>query len=443
VLTISCPSTSFCVLGDSGGNVVSSTNPTGGVSAWSSPPALVESPTNLNALYGMSCTLSPSALCAAADEAEDVITSANPTGGPSAWTIATPADPVGGDVLWGISCPSASLCVAAGSDTNGPVLFTSTDPTGGAGNWQVVYPTGDMFATLRGVSCPSVSLCVAVDASGNVLTSTNPTGGASAWSVAAADAAPTESLLGVSCASVSLCVAVDGAGKVITSTNPTGGASAWQVANIGATNGLRGVSCTATPSVLCAAVENTDSVFTSTDPTGGAGAWSAASVDSGGQLGSVSCPSSALCIAGDGGGNIVTGSTTTTPTPTPTPIPTPKPTPKGNPPSSPSAPAPIDQIALAKSKVTASHGVTLELKLGAAGQIDVKVNLLARRHGHKVLELIGLVTEHGRKGGNKFVIKLVHSHKLKPGSYQLTIYSVSGKLTSKSHTLKFTVTRQP
>ena len=104
------------------------------------------------------------------------------------------------------------------------------------------------------------------------------------------------------------------------------------------------------------------------------------------------------------------------------------------------APLPINRIALARSKVSARHGFTLKVTLGAAGQIDIKVYQRVRRHGRTVLELIGLVTEHGHKGANTFAIKLVHHHKLTPGSYQLTIDSVSGHNTSKAHELRLTVT---
>jgi hypothetical protein len=170
----------------------------------------------------------------------------------------------------GISCPSVTLCVAV--DNTGHVL-TSTNPTGGASAWTLADVDGtknDLYT----ISCPSTSLCVAVDLEGDVVTSTNPTGGASTWT--AADVDGSNSFLGVSCPTASLCVATDAAGNVVTSTNPTGGPSAWTVANVDGTNPLNGISC---PSVsLCVAVDKPGDVVTSTNPTGGASTWTAVDI---------------------------------------------------------------------------------------------------------------------------------------------------------------------
>ena len=62
-------------------------------------------------------------------------------------------------------------------------MVTSTNPTGGATAWTVT-PLGGIFGSnrdLSGVSCPSVSLCVVIDQQRDVINSTNPTGGAGAW----------------------------------------------------------------------------------------------------------------------------------------------------------------------------------------------------------------------------------------------------------------------
>lgn len=83
VTGVSCPSTSLCVAVDNNGDVVTSTNPTGGAADWTVTylePA---------ALTGLSCPTS--GLCVAVDQAGNVITSSDPTGGPAAWTV-TPVD---------------------------------------------------------------------------------------------------------------------------------------------------------------------------------------------------------------------------------------------------------------------------------------------------------------------------------------------------------------
>jgi hypothetical protein len=56
-------------------------------------------------------------------------------------------------------------------DGSGKVV-TSSNPTGGASAWTLTNLDVDAFNYLSGVSCPSISVCVAVDRSGNVVTGT-------------------------------------------------------------------------------------------------------------------------------------------------------------------------------------------------------------------------------------------------------------------------------
>jgi hypothetical protein len=279
---VSCPSASLCVAVDRVGNALTSTDPTGGASAWSTIPVA-------GRLQSVSC---PSAvLCVAVGSAGNVLTSTNPTGGPGAWTVAK-AD--GSNDLSGVSCPSASLCVAV--DREGNVL-TSTNPAGGSGAWTATRVDGSN--NLSGVSCASAALCVAVDQAGNAVASTDPTGGAGAWTVAPVDAA--YDLRGVSCPSSILCVAVGVSGSVVTSTNPTGGSGAWTKTRVGGAHALLGVACASTSLCVAVGVQN---VVTSTNPTGGAGAWTVSTVDTGNTLSDVACASASLCVAGDQAGNV-------------------------------------------------------------------------------------------------------------------------------------------
>jgi hypothetical protein len=146
----------------------------------------------------------------AVDDDGNIVTSTDPTGGASAWNVAAVA---GANEVLGVSCPSASLCVAT-NDT-GDVL-TSTNPAGGASQWTLANVDGN--DSLPAVSCPSATLCVTVDLSGNAVTSTDPTGGVSAWTATSVD---DQGLLdGVSCPVVGLCVVVDAAGFVVAGTTP-------------------------------------------------------------------------------------------------------------------------------------------------------------------------------------------------------------------------------
>ena len=288
IAAISCPSASLCVAGDDAGNILSSTNPTGGADAWNSA--------GVSSIRGVSCP--STSLCAAVDWS-NLLTATDPSGGASAWTTAAIA---GYPSLSVISCPSVSLCVAGGGGPTILTILTSTDPIGGASAWTSASIPFDR-GTLDGVSCPSVSLCVATTDRADVFTSTDPTGGADAWTKTTIDTG-TNGLNSVSCPSVSLCIAVDTAGNALTSTDPPGGASAWTMTNIDPGNVLEGVSC---PSVsLCVAVDLAGNIVTSTDPTAGPSAWTRTPIDRGAFLNAVSCPSVSLCVAGDPNGNILT-----------------------------------------------------------------------------------------------------------------------------------------
>lgn len=171
-------------------------------------------------------------MCVVAGGDGEVITSTNPTGGPGAWTA---ADVDGTNPIVSLSCPSESLCV--GIDEAGNVL-TSTDPAGGTAAWTIaaVRPAG-----FSSISCPSTSFCVIVGGSG-FTTSTDPTGGASAWTLQ--QGAGESQLRQVSCASASLCVASALNGEVAESSDPTGGEGAWEFnGGLDGTKGLYGVAC--------------------------------------------------------------------------------------------------------------------------------------------------------------------------------------------------------
>src|SRR5262245_14221979 len=203
-----------------------------------------------------------------------------PAAAPLSWSAPAAFDFADNTYSFGphaVSCPTASFC--AGVDYSGNVL-TSTNPTGDSSAWTVTRVEGSQNAwvALESISCPSSSFCVAVDQFGNVITSNNPTGGPTAWAVNNVDGA--NAIFAVSCPSINLCVAGDNnGGNVITSTDPTDGLSAtWTVTNVepgGRT--IFGLSCAS--ATLCAAVDNSGNVITSSNPTGGAGAWTETNID--------------------------------------------------------------------------------------------------------------------------------------------------------------------
>jgi hypothetical protein len=314
---ISCPSTGLCVATGSDSLVATSINPTGGRTAWKvvhpggaekGPEELAEeSPGGVifpgAQIRGVSCP--STGLCVAATLDGRIFSSTDPTGGSSAWKIV----PLGSEKeahihMTGISCPSPALCVAV---AYGSKVVFSTDPTGDRVAWAVVKLVEPL--DFRGVSCPSVSLCVAVDNEGKVVASANPTGPAGAWAPVVSPAGPS-GLNGIDCPSVSLCV-TGNAGQILTSTNPIT-MSSWQVVAAGTGLPIKGISC---PSLMaCAAIDNNADAIVSTDPTGGGAAWQftnvipAPSTSEGTPNGmfAISCPTTSLCAAAGQSEQIIT-----------------------------------------------------------------------------------------------------------------------------------------
>jgi hypothetical protein len=186
-------------------------------------------------LFGLSCV--ETSLCVAVGGNNTIASSSDPTAA-GGWQAVyadegvSPGNP-NQRLLKGVSCPTTQLCVAV--SIQGKIL-TSTDPTGPASAWSVadLTPTGPNIH-LYGVSCPTSGFCAAVAGGGKIATSTDPTGGAAAWTVT--DLPEPLELRGVSCNSPSLCVAVgddgteikpspDNLGEVISSTAPAAGI--WQ-----------------------------------------------------------------------------------------------------------------------------------------------------------------------------------------------------------------------
>jgi len=300
ILALSCPSQSLCVGAVGGtGDIVTSTNPTGGSGAWAV--------THISGAFGIGTVSCASAsLCVALTTNGHVISSTNPTGGVAAWELGDELSP--GVSNESIACPSTLLCVATVGQQilekglNHPDLFTSINPIT-SGSWGSTVLNDEPEHTIRGVSCASPVLCVGVGDGGHAVTSTNPNGGAGAWT--AADIDGTNNLYGVSCTSASLCVAGDIAGNVALSTSPTGGSGAWSTAHIDGGFTIFNVSCASAP--LCAAVDDQGNVALSSNPTGGPSAWTVSKIDQSNEMKAISCPSATLCVAGDELGNVIVG----------------------------------------------------------------------------------------------------------------------------------------
>jgi hypothetical protein len=120
VYAVSCPSSSLCVAGDWVGDLLTTTNPTGGAGAWTTAQVDPDYET-LNGGWHIDSVSCPStSMCVAVDERGNVFTSSDPTGGVAAWTM---ADVDGANSLRGVSCPSTSICIAV--DNIGDVVVGS------------------------------------------------------------------------------------------------------------------------------------------------------------------------------------------------------------------------------------------------------------------------------------------------------------------------------
>jgi hypothetical protein len=270
---LNCISTTLCVAGDVAGNLITTTQPTGGAAAWTVAEQ-VDPSTQINAV---SC--SSQALCVAAGTDGAIIHSTNPTGGSSAWKLTTGVFRPG-NALTSVSCPTKKLCF--GVDKRGQLIY-SRNPTGSAKTWKFAHILTYSNDWLASIKCPTTSECIAVDRRGHtVLHSTKPTGGKKAWHLTTLNTRPRDnSLPTISCASKSLCVIAGGQGPeqipfIGTSTHPTGGKPAWSIGRPPkAITNLVTVSCPTT--TFCAVGGRTfgTEIAYSTRPSGGAATYKA------------------------------------------------------------------------------------------------------------------------------------------------------------------------
>jgi Divergent InlB B-repeat domain len=269
LLGLSCPSESLCVGVDWNGNVLASTDPTGGASTWSTATISGE------ALNDVSCAPS-GAVCVAVSE-HSTYTSTDPTGGPSAWKQVAGA--AGGER---VDCPTASLCAAVEYHE----VRSTTEPAETSTAWH----STDIGQALTDISCTAESLCVTVGES--ITTFPNVVTDPGTY-VQRTVSSP---LSRVSCPTTTFCASV-GTETAAFTTNPAGGA--WTVAtSIKALANPYALSCASAQ--LCAVVgENGEADDTET-LTSSPAAWTKIEgIDGTQSIDAVSCPSESLCLAAD------------------------------------------------------------------------------------------------------------------------------------------------
>lgn len=183
---------------------------------WSGPKFVEQPPfqhgIEIGVIYKIACP--KPALCVAAGT-EDVVTSTRPTGGPTAWH-GTKLDAHAR--FTALACPSPALCVAA---DNHHRVFFSANPAGGYRAWHSF--SFDPKETIISISCPNTTLCVGYDTFDNVITANHPSRGRAAWFISRKFS---ELYRSMACASASLCIA-SGSPATYFTFQPSRGASAW------------------------------------------------------------------------------------------------------------------------------------------------------------------------------------------------------------------------
>jgi hypothetical protein len=190
VMTVSCPTGSFCMAGGYDGAYSYSDG------TWSGPTAV-----GTVALVDISCpTIS---FCMAINASSDAYTWQSGSG----WNGPTDIDGTGAGILYPVSCPSASFCAAVGVDDGNQITYAS-----GTWNQPGTIASGGSN-TLASVSCATSTMCVAVGR-GSI--------GASTWLYTGQDwqyqTGIDPAAFGfdaVSCPTASTCIASDGAGTVV------------------------------------------------------------------------------------------------------------------------------------------------------------------------------------------------------------------------------------
>jgi hypothetical protein len=149
-----CPSEMLCLVGTNDGDIYVSTDPAGDQGPWRRvyhDPARVPSGDSTFPATIQDIDCPATSACVAVDDVGNLLTTTDPTGGDATWKR-TPVTHFyfGG----GVACPSAARCVLA--DDN--LAYSSDEPFGGA-PW-VSTPVSLTPAPPPRISCPSILMCV-------------------------------------------------------------------------------------------------------------------------------------------------------------------------------------------------------------------------------------------------------------------------------------------
>jgi hypothetical protein len=314
-LAVSCPTATFCMAGDSDGNVFNFNG-----TSWSGPTQILNDPDIYNAqIQQISCPTS--SFCFALTNMGVVLYNGS-------W--GTPQDLVSGHTLAAVACADASYCVALDNSGN-YLVFNGSTWTSPAPVYANTYPTS--------IACPVADDCVAVGSQGNYTTFdgtswASPTHIADAGTLSSVSCssaswcgalsatqdsvffngtsfgAPTtidngNAVTAMSCPTDGTCLASDSAGNVYTYSS-----GSWDGGSFAHAPGFVALSCAEATS-FCGAVDGAGDLLTLQS-----GTWSSTALDTPrGPLTAVSCGSATYCAAVDQVGAAATfnGTSWTTP----------------------------------------------------------------------------------------------------------------------------------
>ncbi len=273
---VACPSATTCLAVGSGPFQGATAVASAVDGAWTWGPLTASSGDTGN-FFSWSAVACPSAttcLAVGLDNLNGVVTTANLVGTTWTWSPASevPDDTSGTGDLAGIACPNATTCLAVGGDGDSQGTFEEASLTSSGWTWSpptLLTPPSSGAGTLSAITCPSATTCVAVgsDGSQGVATTATRDGASWTWSpevrVDLGQASPgLGGLNSVACASPTTCVAVGFDDTDAVTTTGTSSASGWTwspeaIVTPDASGGgeLEGVAC---PSAqICVAVGST------------------------------------------------------------------------------------------------------------------------------------------------------------------------------------------
>jgi hypothetical protein len=329
---IACVSDSSCVtVGLDGNNhsIYASGHANNGSWSWSSSHAMASATHNGSSLKAVSCFDTTSCMAVGVDSANNpIFTAGSESHAKWTWTPSAFVPPdtsvsgyLGAGDLTGVSCPSATACIAVGTDSSLQAFYSVATRANDVWSWsaagKVTPDARDQQGYLNDVSCPTATMCVAVGRDTSVhpiFTVGTEANGAWSWTPStdiASDSSGHGRLDGITCPSATNCIAVgfDGQAREIATTGTDAdGTWSWSTSFIVSSDGTGGgyLSAISCPSATTCVGVGFDAkrapIVAVATQQGQSWTWQrsvriAFDDSTHGYLNGVSCPSATSCIA--------------------------------------------------------------------------------------------------------------------------------------------------